>query len=137
MAIGRKTARRIDSEAALDRAIARVDSLLDKKQSLSKSETRELDELGEAVREYEEMNLRVPSPSQANVLRFLMDAHNLAVPALSRVTGVPQATLDAVLTGRGQLHGKDAQKVASHFRLRATVFTSGPRSSRRNANESP
>jgi antitoxin component HigA of HigAB toxin-antitoxin module len=85
----------VDSDEALDRAVRKIDALLDRGDGLSSEEALELDRLSNAVRRYEQKHLPVAAQAPGELLRFLLDANELSVEELAVATGVAASTLTA------------------------------------------
>jgi antitoxin component HigA of HigAB toxin-antitoxin module len=126
VASGKRTASerpiRVNSDQALDRAVRKIDALLDRADKLSPEERRELDRLSGVVRRYEEKHLPVPAQAPGELLQFLLEANELSVEELAGATGVAASTLAAVVAGEEALDLACARKIAQHFCLNESAF---------------
>ena len=113
--------RPIQSDADLDRAIAVVDSLLDR-DDLDAGEQDYLDVLSDLVERYEDQTDPPRDVSDAEMLRFLMEQRAVKQVELSRVTAIAESTISAVLTGKRTLNRSQIGKVASYFHVSPGVF---------------
>ena len=113
--------RPIQSDADLDRAIAVVDSLLDR-DDLDAGEQDYLDVLSDLVERYEDQTDPPRNVSDAEMLRFLMEQREVKQVELSRATGIADSTISAILTGKRTLNRPHIGKLASYFHVSPGVF---------------
>ncbi|MCX7422025.1 MAG: helix-turn-helix domain-containing protein [Planctomycetia bacterium] len=113
--------RPLQSDADLDRAIAVVDSLLDR-DDLDAGERDYLDVLSDLVERYEDQTNPPRDVSDAEMLRFLMEQSSVKQVELSRATGIVESTISAVLSGKRTLNRAQIGKLASHFHVSPGVF---------------
>ncbi len=113
--------RPIQSDADLDRAIAVVDTLLDR-DDLDAGEQDYLDVLGDLIERYEDRTDPPRDVSDAGLLRFLVEQRAVKQVELARATGIAESTISAVLTGKRTLNRPQIGKLASYFHVSPGVF---------------
>ena len=113
--------RPIQSGTDLDRAIAVVDSLLDR-DNLDAGEQDYLDVLSDLVERYEDQTDPPRDVSDAEMLRFLMEQQAVKQVELSRATAIVESTISAVLSGKRELNRAQIGKLASYFHVSPSVF---------------
>lgn len=74
------------------------------------------------IRDYESVHHPIPEPSQAGMLRHLIDAANVTPKQLASATGIPQSTITAILAGKRVLDHKQGEVLAQHFHVDPSVF---------------
>src|ERR1700730_233675 len=94
--------RPIRSERELDRAIAVINSLLDRHR-LSAAEADYLDVLGDLVRRYESKVHPMQEVSDRAMLRFLIDQKEVKQVEAARATGIAESTISEILAGKVHL----------------------------------
>ena len=115
--------RPIRSDEDLDRAIAAIDTLIDRPQ-LDRDEEDYLDVLSDLVAKYESEHHPIPSASDAEVLRFLMtDAKGVSQAKLATDTGIPESTISEILAGKRGLSRRNIGILARYFDVRPAVFS--------------
>jgi HTH-type transcriptional regulator/antitoxin HigA len=115
--------RPIRSEDELDRAIAIIDSLIDR-DDLSPDEQDYLDVLGDITEKYETEHHPLPPVSDAEMLRHLIDARGTTQARVAAETGIAESTISAVLAGKRGLNRKHIEALARHFKVNPAVFIS-------------
>ena len=118
----RRVLHRVTSESELDAAIAEIDALLSRRGKLSTADEAKLDQLGDAVREYELLAHPMVKSSPSEILKSLLASNKMTAATLSRRTGVPPSLISAVLKGKASLDRNSAKKIADHFSLRPTAL---------------
>lgn len=113
--------RPIQSDVDLDRAIAMVDSLLDR-DKLDAGEQDYLDVLSDLIERYEDRTDPPRDVSDAEMLRFLMEQQGVKQVELSRATGIVESTISAVLSGKRTLNRSQIGKLATYFHVSPSVF---------------
>ncbi len=113
--------RPICSDAELDRAIAVIDSLIDK-DNLDPNEYDYLDVLGDLVEKYESDNHPMPPVSDADMLRHLIETRETTQAVVSAETGIAESTISEILAGKRALNRKHIEALARHFRVSHSVF---------------
>jgi HTH-type transcriptional regulator / antitoxin HigA len=111
----------IRSEQEYDRAIEVLNELLD---TVGEDETHPLyellDTLSTLIQNYEESHYPPPATVGSNVLRFLMEEHELAPGDLPEI-GDAQA-VEELLTGKRELRVGDVQRLARRFGVSPATF---------------
>jgi HTH-type transcriptional regulator/antitoxin HigA len=79
-----------------------------------------LDYLAEKVRAYEEEHFPIPEAEPREVLRFLMDQHDLKQGDLADCA--PQSRISEILSGKRVISKALAKDLARHFHVHADVF---------------
>ncbi len=113
--------RPIRSDIELDRAIAMIDSLIDK-EALSPEENDYLDVLSVLVEKYETEIHPMPSVTDAEMLRHLIESRETTQSEVSSATGVAESTISELLVGKRKLNRKHIESFAKHFRVNPGVF---------------
>ncbi len=116
------TAAKLRSEDDLNEAIQKLDLLLVRTGSLTSEEKAAIDCLTHQIREYEAQNIEIPRVSNVDVLKFLLDSHNINTKELGSKTGVQDSAILDFLNGGGALVPEDGIKIARHFNLRSDFF---------------
>jgi len=111
----------IRNEREYNMAVKRLNELLDEigddeKHPLYGS----LDTLGALVHLYEEEHYPIPDVTGAEVLRFLMDEHDLAQSELPEIGS--QGVVSEILNGKRELNVRQIRELAMKFHVSAAVF---------------
>ena len=82
-----------------------------------------LETLTQLIEAYDNMNFQVALASSAplEVVRFLMDAHDLSASDIGRILG-SRSLGAAILRGDRQISKENALKLAAHFKLNPGLF---------------
>lgn len=115
--------RPIRSEDELARAIAVVDSLVDRDE-LDQDEQDYLDVLGDIVEKYEAEHDPMPPVSDAEMLRHLIDARGTTQARVAEETGIAESTISAILAGKRGLNRRHIEILARYFKVKPGVFIS-------------
>ena len=111
----------VRTEADYAQARATIDALLDE---IGDNETHPLadvlDYLADQVKDYEDDNFKIPDAEPKEVLRFLMDQHDLKQEDLGACA--PQGRISDILNGRRSISKEIAKRLAQRFHVRADVF---------------
>jgi HTH-type transcriptional regulator / antitoxin HigA len=113
--------RPIRSDKELTDALAVIDDLLDRR-TLAGEERDYLDVLGGLVERYEKERHPMPPVSDAEMLRHLIDAKNVAQVQVARATGIAESTISAVLAGDRRLNREHIEKLARYFHVGPSAF---------------
>jgi HTH-type transcriptional regulator/antitoxin HigA len=113
--------RPLHTEEELDDAIAVIDSLLDRA-DLDDGERDYLDVLSDLVEKYEEDHHPIPAASDGEILRFLLETHELSQVGAAKKTGIAESTISAVLAGKRRLNRAQIGKLAALFHVEPGVF---------------
>ncbi|MGH8186487.1 MAG: helix-turn-helix domain-containing protein, partial [Steroidobacteraceae bacterium] len=73
------------------------------------------------VRDYEERHVEMPDASPAEVLRFLMEQHELRQVDLADLFG-SQSNVSEVLNGKREINARQARALAKRFGVSPAVF---------------
>jgi HTH-type transcriptional regulator/antitoxin HigA len=73
------------------------------------------------VRDYEERHVEIPEASPVEVLRFLMDQHELRQADLAEVFG-SQSNVSEILSGKREINARQARALAKRFGVSPAVF---------------
>jgi HTH-type transcriptional regulator / antitoxin HigA len=117
--------RPIRSDEQLDRAVAVIDSLLDRG-GLRLAEQDYLHVLSGLVEAYETEHEPEPTVSDAAMLGHLLEAKGVSQAEVARPTGIAQSTLSGVLSARRTLNRSHIGKLASYFNVGPGVFAFEP-----------
>ena len=79
-----------------------------------------LDYLADQVKAYEDENFQIPEAEPKEVLRFLMDQHDLKQEDLGDCA--PQSRISDILSGRRSISKEIAKRLARRFHVRVDVF---------------
>src|SRR5688572_27124346 len=88
--------RPLRSDAELDRAIAVINSLIDRDR-LEPGEEDYLDVLGDLVEKYEDEHHPMPPLSDAEMLRYLIESRDVTQVQAAAGTGLAESTISEVL----------------------------------------
>jgi HTH-type transcriptional regulator/antitoxin HigA len=121
--IDRFALRPIRSDAELDRAIKVINELLDRGK-LTVDEDDYLDVLSDLVKRYETEQHPIEPASAADMLRFLIESHEVTLSKVAEETGVAVSTISAILAGKRTLNRRHIEAFARHFHVEPSVFMS-------------
>lgn len=116
--------RRISSEDELDQAIAIIDALTSRS-DLTRGERDYLDVLSDLVHRYETTEHPIAPATDAEVLRYLMDARGLNQVQLAAETGITVSTLSEVLSEKRGLSKGNIGTLSRFFHVSPAVFNFG------------
>ena len=116
--------RPIRSEAELDRAIAMVDALSDRK-SLTPDEHDYLLVLSGLIESYEDERYPIPAISGVPMLRYLIESKGVAQAEVAAEAGVAESTLSEILAGKRKLGIKHVTLLAGCFEVDPSLFIPG------------
>lgn len=112
----------IHSQADYVRAVEFMNQLLDVVGDDEEHELADLLELlGQLIEDYESQHYALPNAEPAQVLRFLMEQHDLKQADLASELGT-QSVVSEILSGRRQINARQAKALAQRFGLSAAVF---------------
>ena len=115
--------RPIRSERDLERAIAVINSLIDRN-TRSPDEEDYLDVLGDLVEKYEHEHHPMPPVSYADMLRHLVEARDTTQAEVAAETGIAESTISEILTGKRGMNRRHIEVLARHFKVSPAVFIS-------------
>ena len=111
----------LHSEQEYDLAIQRINELVDEIGTDEQHPLYELlDALGTIVHAYEEQHHKMPNCNGAEMLRFLMDQHELAQSDLPEVGS--QGVISEILGGKRELNVRQIRALAKRFNVSPAVF---------------
>lgn len=114
----------IRSTAEYDRAVATLDSIIDE---IGEDETHPLADYAEAlgvfVEAYDKSHYPTPAPSPREMLRFLMEQHDLSQSDLPEIGS--QGVVSEILSGKRNLNVKQISKLAKRLKVSPSVFLEG------------
>ncbi|MDR2220464.1 MAG: transcriptional regulator [Methylobacillus sp.] len=116
----------IRTEADYGRVLGLIEAILDETRNTPAREDAThpladlLDLLTAAVREYEADHHAIPAVSPREVLRFLMDQHNLTQSELPEVGS--QSVISEILAGRRLLNTRQIAALVERFHVGADAF---------------
>lgn len=110
----------IHDDMHLDRAIAKINTLIDQAE-LSSGDELYLNALSDLVALYESEHIKLPRASGVDVLRHLMEAHDMNQHDLVPILG-NKSTVSEVLSGKRRLALTHIKKLSQHFGVPADVF---------------
>jgi len=114
--------RAIESEKHYRAMLEFVESLLDEVGDRESHPLMGLLDIATAlVHEYEERNVTIPEASPAEILRFLMQQHELRQSDLAQIFG-SQSNVSEVLNGKREINARQARELAKRFNVSAAVF---------------
>jgi HTH-type transcriptional regulator / antitoxin HigA len=116
--------RPIRSDKELKDALAIIDELLDQ-ESLAAEERDYLDVLAGLVERYEREQHPMPSVSDAQMLRHLIEAQSVTQAQVARGTGIAESTISAVLAGNRRLNREHIEKLSRYFHVGTRAFMPG------------
>lgn len=111
----------IHSEKDFDAAVKRLNELLDEIGTNEKHPLYSLlDTLGTLIHVYEEEHYPIPDVSGSEVLRFLMEEHELTQSDLPEVGS--QGVVSEILNGKRELNIRQIRMLSERFKVSAAVF---------------
>ncbi|MEW6406011.1 MAG: helix-turn-helix domain-containing protein [Chloroflexota bacterium] len=111
----------IRNEREYNAAVKRLNELLDEIGDNAKHPLYSLlDTLGTLIQFYEEEHYPIPDANGADVLRFLMDEHNLTQSDLPEVGS--QGVVSEILNDKRELNVRQIRALAKKFKVSPAVF---------------
>ena len=112
----------IHSEADYDRAVAFMNGLLDVVGDDEQHELADLlDLVGQLVEAYDHTHHAIQDAAPHEVLRFLLDQHQLKQGDLAKEIG-GQSVVSDILNGKRGINARQAKALASRFGVSVEVF---------------
>lgn len=112
----------IHTQAEYDRAVEFMNQLLDVVGDNEEHDLADMLELlGQLVEDYEYAHHSLPDAEPGQVLRFLMDQHELRQVDLAQEIG-SQSLVSEILNGRRQINTRQAKALAKRFGVSSSVF---------------
>ena len=112
----------IDSDSELDRARALVDRLWD---SNDPTDIARLEAQARLIAAYEERKWPRQAPSTANLIKYLMDQHDLTRVDMVPILGTP-SRVSEILAGKKGLSMAMVQRLRARFRVPADLLLPPP-----------
>ena len=113
--------RPVRSDEDLDRAIAMVDSLIDR-DTLVLEEQDYLDVLSDLIEDYEAGEYPAAPVTDAVMLRHLLEAKGVTQAEVSRETGIAESTISEVLAGKRTLSRNHIGTLSRFFCVEPGAF---------------
>jgi len=101
-----------------------IDSLLDRR-DLDELEQDYLEVLSDLVHSYETEEHPIPPASDADLLRFLIEAKGVSQIDVAKETGIIDSTISKVIIGERRLSRAHIAKLARYFNIDPGVFLAG------------
>jgi HTH-type transcriptional regulator/antitoxin HigA len=112
----------IHNQADYERSVEFMNQLLDVVGDDKEHELADMLELlGQLIEDYESQHYALPNAEPAQVLRFLMEQHDLKQADLASELGT-QSVVSEILSGRRQINARQAKALAQRFGVSAAVF---------------
>jgi len=112
----------IRSESQYGQAIAMLDRLSDRGNDRTDDETEYLLSLAVFVKKYEDEHHPMPPVSGVDMLRYLLETHNVTQSSLASATGLAASTISEILAGKRKLGLKHIAPLARFFGVQQDVF---------------
>jgi HTH-type transcriptional regulator/antitoxin HigA len=116
--------RPIRTDEELRAAVAVIDSLIDR-EDLDPGEDDYLDVLGILVEAYEDEHHPLPAVSDAEMLRYLIEAKRVTQAKVSAETEIAESTISQILAGKRGLNRNHIAALARFFKVSPAIFISG------------
>jgi len=111
----------VRNEREYNAAVKRLNELLDEIGDNEKHPLYSLlDTLGTLIHAYEEEHYQIPDATGVDVLRFLMEEHELTQSDLSEVG--TQGVVSEILNGKRELNVRQVRALAKRFKVSSAVF---------------
>jgi HTH-type transcriptional regulator / antitoxin HigA len=114
--------RLLRSEAEYEQAVAMLDRLSDLGPDRTEGETDYLLSLSVFVEKYEKERHPMPPVSGVEMLRYLLETHDLTQSQLAASTGLTVSTISEILAGKRKLGLRHIELLARHFSVNPAVF---------------
>jgi HTH-type transcriptional regulator/antitoxin HigA len=112
----------IRSESEYEQTIAMLDRLSDLGNARTPDETEYLLSLTVFVKKYEDEHHPMPPVCGVDMLRYLLETHNVTQSALALATGLAVSTISEILAGKRKLAVKHIAALAQFFGVKQAVF---------------
>lgn len=113
----------IDDDAGLDRAIARLDELLDGRRDDPDPQVRGyISALGTLIEAYETDRFPEPESDPAGMIAHLIEAKGTTQADVARATGLSKATLSQIVSGARKPSRRAIGALAEHFDVDPGLF---------------
>jgi HTH-type transcriptional regulator / antitoxin HigA len=112
---------RLHTNAEYNRAVAVLDAILDE---IGQQETHPLADLAEtlalSIEAYEDIHVAMPDTSGPDILRSLMEEHELAQTDIPEIGS--QGVVSEILSGRRDLNVRQISRLAARFGVSPALF---------------
>ncbi|MBI5289045.1 MAG: helix-turn-helix domain-containing protein [Chloroflexi bacterium] len=105
----------------LARGLAMIEELM-RRPRLDRDEEGYLDVLSDLVESYEAQHQPIPDPTDADLLRSLLDARGVTQAEVARETGIAPSALCEMLAGKRKIARAHMGALARFFGVSAAVF---------------
>jgi HTH-type transcriptional regulator/antitoxin HigA len=112
----------IRSEAELRAAQKVVEEILMMDGRPTRGTIEYIDALSDLIMAYENTHHAIPSPSDADLLRHLIDARGITQTELHEATGIALSTISEVLSGRRKFSKEVIAKLSVYFKVDKGLF---------------
>ena len=89
---------------------------------LTKGAIEYIDALSDLVMAYDNTHHVIPAPSDADLLRHLMDARGIRQSELHEATGIAMSTISEILSARRCFSKETIAKLAAYFKIEKGMF---------------
>ena len=113
--------RHIRSDSELDEAIGFIDTLI-QRGKLRPEEQAYFDVLTDIVEKYEAKHHPMPQVSDADLLRYLIEAQGITQACLAKAIKVSDSIVSDILRGKRELTRKQVILVSSYFKISPSTF---------------
>lgn len=111
----------IHSKAEYDRAVSALDAIIDE---IGEDEAHPLADLAEAlsvfIEAYDKIHYAIPAAAPREVLRFLMEQHDLNQADLPEIGS--QGVVSEILSAKRHLNARQISRLAKRFGVSPSVF---------------
>jgi HTH-type transcriptional regulator / antitoxin HigA len=112
----------VHTEAEYRHAVGMLDRLSDLGPQRTADETEYLLALAVFVEKYEREHEPIPTATGADVLRYLIETHNVKQGDVAFGTGLTDSTVSEVLAGKRKLNVRHIEALARFFKVEPAVF---------------
>jgi HTH-type transcriptional regulator / antitoxin HigA len=112
----------IRSESELRVAQKVVDEILKMEQRPTRGTIEYLDALSDLIMAYENTHHVIPAPSDADLLRHLIEARGITQTELHEATGIAMSTISEVLSGRRRFSKEIIARLSAYFKVDKGLF---------------
>ena len=115
--------RPLSSDEDLDRAIDMMDELTERLDELDEGERDYLDVFSSIIEVYEDEHVPIPATTDAELLRYLIEAKGVTQAQTAKECGIVESTLSAVIAGRRPLNRDHIGRLSRYFDVEPSVFS--------------
>ena len=110
----------IHSDEQLREASAFLDNVLCRE--LDKGVQEYVDALTDLIEHYEHDHVVIEAPSDAEILKHLLEAKGVSQAQVAVATGIPKSTISEILSGGRSFNKNHISKLARYFSVDVSVF---------------